>query len=145
MLTYVNFTCVNEIKGMYGRSRVNGKVEPRSTFTFTRVLSYITSIFLRAYARENYATVEIHPYWPYSRGARHETLTFPNRFYFTTKTRARNAKPFDVALNFFQHPSIQSITRFFCMVFRVVLALLTTHFSGSDHNSVCLIVTRLCK
>ena len=26
---------------MYGRSRVNVKVEPRSTFTFTRGLSYI--------------------------------------------------------------------------------------------------------
>ena len=28
---------------MYGRSRVNVKVEPRSTFTFTRGLSYIAS------------------------------------------------------------------------------------------------------
>ena len=83
---------------------------------------------------ENYATVEIHPYWPYSRGARHETLRFPDRFYFTTKTQARNAKPFDVALNSFQQPSIQLITRFFCMVFRVVLASLTARFSGADRN-----------
>ena len=48
MLAYVNFTRVNEIEAMYGRSRVNAKVEPRSTFTFiTRGLSYrsyITSI-----------------------------------------------------------------------------------------------------
>ena len=29
---------------MYGRSRVTVKVEPRSTFTFTRSLSYIASI-----------------------------------------------------------------------------------------------------
>ena len=29
---------------MYGRSRVNVKVEPRSTFTFTRGLSYTASI-----------------------------------------------------------------------------------------------------
>ena len=29
---------------MYERSRVNVKVEPRSTFTFTRGLSYIASI-----------------------------------------------------------------------------------------------------
>ena len=44
-------------------------VKPRSTFTFTRGFSYITSILiyarkaslrLRPYARKNYATVEIH-------------------------------------------------------------------------------------
>ena len=34
----VNFTCVNKIEAMYGRSRVNVKVEPRSIFTFTRTL-----------------------------------------------------------------------------------------------------------
>ena len=37
-------TRVNKIETMYGRSRVNVKVEPRSTFTFTRGLSYIASI-----------------------------------------------------------------------------------------------------
>jgi len=38
------FMCVSEIETMYGRSRVNIKVEPRSTFAFTRGLSYIASI-----------------------------------------------------------------------------------------------------
>ena len=42
MRTHVNYTRVNRIKTMYGRSRVN--VEPSSTFTFTRGLSYIASI-----------------------------------------------------------------------------------------------------
>ena len=37
-------THVNKIETLYGRSRVYVKVEPRSTFTFTRGLSYITSI-----------------------------------------------------------------------------------------------------
>ena len=54
---------------MYEKPRVNVKVERGSTFTFTRVFSYITSILiyarkasssLRPYARKNYATVEIH-------------------------------------------------------------------------------------
>ena len=49
---------MNEIKGMYGRPRVHVKVEPRSTFTFTRDLPYIASI-LFTYARKNHATVEI--------------------------------------------------------------------------------------
>ena len=42
----VKFTCRNKIEAMYGRSRVRCKlkVEPRSTFTFTRDLSYIASI-----------------------------------------------------------------------------------------------------
>ena len=43
---------------MYQKPRVNVKVEPRSTLTFTRGFSYITSILI--YARKNYATVEIH-------------------------------------------------------------------------------------
>ena len=35
--TYVNFyRRVDEIEAIYGRSRVNAIVEPRSTFTFTR-------------------------------------------------------------------------------------------------------------
>ena len=38
------FTCVNKIETMYGRSHVNLKVEPRSTSTFMRELSYIVSI-----------------------------------------------------------------------------------------------------
>ena len=54
---------------MYEKPRENVKVEPRSTFTFTRGFSYINSILiyarkaswsLRPYARKNYATVEIH-------------------------------------------------------------------------------------
>ena len=44
MRTHVNYTRVNRIKTMYGRSRVNVRVEPSSTFTFTRGLSYIASI-----------------------------------------------------------------------------------------------------
>ena len=46
------------MKAMYRRPRVNVKVEPRSSFTFTRGLSYIASI-LFTYARKNHATVEI--------------------------------------------------------------------------------------
>ena len=42
--THVSFTRVNKIETMYGRSRVNVKVEPRSSFTFKRVLSYIAFI-----------------------------------------------------------------------------------------------------
>ena len=37
-------THVNKIETMFGRSRVNVKVEHRSTFTFTRGLSYIAPI-----------------------------------------------------------------------------------------------------
>ena len=48
-----------------GWSRVNVKVEPRTTFAFTRGLSYIASISFTyvnftSTARKNYATVEIH-------------------------------------------------------------------------------------
>ena len=43
MRSHVNFTRVNKIETMYRRSRVNVKVEHRSTFTFTRGLSYIAS------------------------------------------------------------------------------------------------------
>ena len=39
---------------MYGRSRVNLKVEPRSTFTFTRGLSYIAS---SSFTRVNFRCV----------------------------------------------------------------------------------------
>ena len=42
--THVNFTRVNKIEAMYGRSRVRVKVERGLTFTFTRGLSYIASI-----------------------------------------------------------------------------------------------------
>ena len=42
------FICVNEIEAMHERSRVNVKVEPRSTFTLTRDRPYIASIlFMR--------------------------------------------------------------------------------------------------
>ena len=42
--TNVNFTHVNKIEAMYGRSSVSMKVERGLTFTFTRGLSYIASI-----------------------------------------------------------------------------------------------------
>ena len=46
--THVNFTHVNKVEAIYGRSRVSVKVERGSTFTFTRGLSYIASIsFMR--------------------------------------------------------------------------------------------------
>ena len=54
MRTHVNFTLVNEIETIYGRSRINVKVEPRSTFTFTRGLSYIASI---SFTRVNFTCV----------------------------------------------------------------------------------------
>ena len=64
--THVNFTRLNKIETMYERSRVNVKVEPRSTFTFTCGLSYIASISFRhvnfaCVRRENYSAVEIKP------------------------------------------------------------------------------------
>ena len=40
----MNFTHVNKIEAMYGRSSVSVKVERGLTFTFTRGLSYIASI-----------------------------------------------------------------------------------------------------
>ena len=88
--TYVNFTRVNKIEATYGGSRVNVKVRSSFTFarglsyiasiSFTRVnftcirteklresgnelihcLLYLRTYNLRAYARKNYATVEIH-------------------------------------------------------------------------------------
>ena len=42
--THVNFTRVNKIEAMYGRSRVSVKVERGSTFTFTCGLLYIAPI-----------------------------------------------------------------------------------------------------
>ena len=45
--TIVNFTRVDKIVATCGRSRVNVKVEPGSTFTFTCDLSYIASTLLR--------------------------------------------------------------------------------------------------
>ena len=44
MRTHVNFTRVNKLEAMYEVSSVNVKVERRSTFTFTRGLSYIACI-----------------------------------------------------------------------------------------------------
>ena len=65
--TQVKFTLVNKIETMYGRPRVNVKVEWGSTFTFTRDLPYIVStLFTRVnkvYVRnayKYYATVETH-------------------------------------------------------------------------------------
>ena len=62
---HVNSTRVNKIEAMNGRSRVNVKVEPRSTFTFTRDLSYITfisfTLFNFTFVRTENATVEINP------------------------------------------------------------------------------------
>ena len=52
--SHVNFMRLNIIETMYRRSRVNVKVEPRSTFTFTRGLSYIASI---SFTRVNFTCV----------------------------------------------------------------------------------------
>ena len=40
----VNLTCVNKIQAMNWKSLVHVKIEPRSTSTFTRGLSYVASI-----------------------------------------------------------------------------------------------------
>ena len=68
MRTHVNFTPVNKIEAVYGRSHVKAKVETlaqhpclRAAFN-TLPLIYSGAYSLRAYARENYPTVEIHPY-----------------------------------------------------------------------------------
>ena len=45
---HINFTRVNNIEAMCERPRVNVKVEPRSTFTFTRGLAYICWLHTRA-------------------------------------------------------------------------------------------------
>ena len=51
----VNFTRVNNIETMSGRSRVNVKVEPLSTFTFARgPSSYMASI---SFTRVNFTCV----------------------------------------------------------------------------------------
>lgn len=42
--THINCMHVNEIEATYERSCINVKVKLRSTFSFTRGLSYITSI-----------------------------------------------------------------------------------------------------
>ena len=65
--THGNFTRVNKIETMYGRSHVNVKDESHPTFTFTRGLSYIASIsFTRVnftcVRTEKYATVDTDPY-----------------------------------------------------------------------------------
>ena len=44
--THVNFTRVNAIGAINGRSHVNVKVGPRSTFTFAGGLSHVASILL---------------------------------------------------------------------------------------------------
>ena len=51
---------VNKVETMYGRSRINVKVEPHSIFMFTRCLSYIVSIsFTHLNFSKNYTAVEI--------------------------------------------------------------------------------------
>ena len=52
-------THVNKTKELYPRSRENVKVEPRSTYTFRRHLSY-NAFTDFIYARKNNATEEIH-------------------------------------------------------------------------------------
>ena len=66
MRTHVNITRINKIEAMYGRSRVNFKVELRSTCTFVGSFSYIAPMLFtglkftsRTYSRENYAVVEV--------------------------------------------------------------------------------------
>ena len=66
MRTHVNITRINKIEAMYGRSRVNFKVELRSTCTFVGSFSYIASMLFTGlkftsptYSRENYAVVEV--------------------------------------------------------------------------------------
>ena len=61
MCRRIHFSRVNEVEAMYEVSRMNVKFERGSTFTFSRNLSYIASIYLRAYARKNNVTVEILP------------------------------------------------------------------------------------
>ena len=57
MRTHVKFTCAKEIEAMYEKPQVN------ATYTFTRDLPYtLPVIYLRAYARKNYATMKIHLY-----------------------------------------------------------------------------------
>ena len=60
--TDVNFTRVNKMETMYGRSRVYVKVEPRSTFTLTRGLSYIASISFTHLRREKLRDSGNQPY-----------------------------------------------------------------------------------
>ena len=66
--TQVNFTRVNKIEAMYGTSRVNVKVESRSSLTFMRdLLLGIASILFKHVKfalRKKHATVEIHPKTP---------------------------------------------------------------------------------
>ena len=42
--THVHFTRLNKVDAMYERSHVNVKVEPGSTFTFTRDLPHVATI-----------------------------------------------------------------------------------------------------
>ena len=50
--TYVNLPRVNKIEKLNEKSRVHVKVEPRSTFTFTRGLSYIAAILFTCVCTE---------------------------------------------------------------------------------------------
>ena len=60
--THVNFTRVNKMETMYGRSRVYVKAEPRSPFTLTRALSYIASISFTRLRREKLRDSGNQPY-----------------------------------------------------------------------------------
>ena len=65
VLTRVKFTCVYEVQEMYEKAAWKRKVEQGSSLTFTRRLPYIALYYLRALnlrasARKNYATLEIH-------------------------------------------------------------------------------------
>ena len=53
-------TRVNKTEETYRRSRVNVKVEPRSTLRLRVTFDTLPLLYLRAYPRKNYATVEIH-------------------------------------------------------------------------------------
>ena len=54
----VKFTWVNEMEAMNEKLRLNIKVEPRSTFTFTRLL-FIHCLYFIYYARKIYARTHV--------------------------------------------------------------------------------------
>ena len=63
--TQVNVTRVNKIEAMYGTSRVNVKVEPRSSLNvyvrpFIHGIAFILFTHLKFALRKKHATVEIH-------------------------------------------------------------------------------------
>ena len=58
---HVSFARVNKIEAMYGKSRVNVKFEPRSTFTFARDFPYIASILFTHVRTKKVHENGIHP------------------------------------------------------------------------------------